>query len=192
MRRPIRVRQRDVDVLAGRRHEPATGVLRHRHRERVRRTDLIRRVRSDLDLRPDPVLGRVVAVHMARRRLTRRPSQRTPPDSQRRRCLHRVITRVGRGRVHRAGAERRSRSCSCCPRLNVPTCAPTNASVSIVPFGAFDVAGPEPLLTITCAVNVCVVLIGFVADRRGDLDVRVDERLDRVTAVGADAVGRRP
>jgi len=49
------------------------------------------------------------------------------------------------------------------PALNEPTCAPTKANVTIVPFGASVYAGPEPAFTNTCAVYVCVVFTGFVA-----------------------------
>src|SRR3954451_5124282 len=49
------------------------------------------------------------------------------------------------------------------PATKEPTCAPTYANVTTVPFGA-SVYVPEPVFTNTCAVYVCVVLIGLTAD----------------------------
>src|SRR5215217_400600 len=48
------------------------------------------------------------------------------------------------------------------PAVNEPTCAPTNAKFTTVPFGAAAYE-PEPSFTNTCAVNGWVVPTGFVA-----------------------------
>ena len=86
MNRAVRVRQREVDVLARGSDEAArrAEILLQRDREGVRRPDLVRRVRRDRDLRVHERLDRVAAV----RRHT------VGLDRERRRAGHRRASRT--------------------------------------------------------------------------------------------------
>ena len=125
----------------------------------------------------DPGLRRRAGVRAGAVRV---PRERDAADRERRVRADR--RHAGHGRV-RVIVQRRCRPPSCTDSADVKrTGAGVDREADRRAVRRVHEAVPSPALTFTCAVNMCVWPTRFVAVRR-DLDVRVDERLDRVARV---------